>query len=116
MRSRRCRYDYAQVIRTVLEHPLLYRVCEVIFSSDRPLHSSEVGKQLGIGQGYAYNLLKKLERWGIVEPLRDPANGKTMFRPSGRKVAQMLSEELRKRRVGELMVIVGGEEEDQGTG
>ncbi|MEM4592525.1 MAG: hypothetical protein QW196_03920 [Sulfolobales archaeon] len=111
MKSRRCKYDYAQVIRTVLEHPLLFRVCEVVFSSDRPLHSSEVGRVVGIGQGYAYNLLKKLERWGVVEVLRDPMNGKTMFRPSSKKIAKLLSEEIRKRKSEEFMVLIGGDRE-----
>ncbi|MEM1696461.1 MAG: hypothetical protein QXQ31_07420 [Zestosphaera sp.] len=115
MRSRRCKYDPAQVVRLVLEHSLLYRVCEVVFSSERPLHSSEVGRVVGIGQGYAYNLLKRLERWGVVEVLRDPANGKTMFRPSTKVVARLLAEELRKRRSGELVIIGAGEEEDRDT-
>ncbi|MEM4003898.1 MAG: hypothetical protein QW836_09955 [Ignisphaera sp.] len=118
MKSRRCRYDPGQVIKLVLENPLLYRVCEVVFTSGRPLHSSEVGRLLGIGQGYAYNLLKRLERWGVLEVLRDPMNGKTMFRPSSKKVSKLLSEEIRKRKSEEVMVFIGGdrEEEDQGTG
>ena len=111
VRSRRCKYDPAQVVRIVLEHPLLFKICEVIFSSERPLHSSEVGRLTGLSQGYAYNLLKKLEKWGIVEPLRDPSNGKTMFRPSSKKIARLLSEEMRKRRVEEVLVTLGGGED-----
>ncbi|MEM4854720.1 MAG: hypothetical protein QXE75_04805 [Sulfolobales archaeon] len=116
MRSRRCRYDPAQVVRLVLEHPLLFRVAEAVFTSGRPLHSSEVGRLLDIGQGYAYNILKKLERWGVVEVLRDPANGKTMFRPSSKRVARLLSEEIRRRKAGELVVVISGEEEGQDSG
>ena len=112
-RSRRCRYDPVQVINQVLQHPLLFRVSEVIFSSKRPLHSSEVGKMIGIGQGYAYNLLKKLERWGVVEPVRDPANGKTMFKPSSKRVALQLARELKIRTSIEVMGIVYG---DHGEG
>lgn len=109
VRSRRCKYDPTQVVRLVLEHPLLFRVCEVVFSSERPLHSSEVGRLTGLSQGYAYTLLKKLERWGVVEPLRDPVNGKTMFKPSGKRVALQLARELKMRTSIEVMGVVYGE-------
>jgi len=112
VKSRRCKYDPAQVVRIVLEHPLLFKVCEVVFGSDRPLHSSEIGRALRISQGYAYTLLKKLERWGMVEVLRDPINGKTMFRPSTKRVARLLSEEIRKRKAEEVVVILGDSQEE----
>jgi len=96
--GRRCKYDPVQVVDKILTTPLLFRVCEVVFTSPKPLHSTEVGKRLNISQGYAYNMLAKLEKWGIVEPLRDPMNGKTMFRPSSRSIARRLAEEIRKRK------------------
>ncbi|MEM1712678.1 MAG: hypothetical protein QXX39_03405 [Acidilobaceae archaeon] len=115
-KSRRVKYDPAQVVRTVIEHPLLFRICEVVFGSDRPLHSSEVGRLTGLSQGYAYTLLSRLEKWGVVEVVKDPANGKTMFRPSSKRVARLLSEEIRRRKAGELVVAISGEEEGQDSG
>lgn len=112
VKSRRCKYDPAQVVDRILTTPLLFRVCEVVFSSERPLHSSEVGRLTGLSQGYAYNLLKRLERWGVLEVLRDPMNGKTMFRPSSKKVAKLLSEEIRKREAEEVVVILGDSQEE----
>ncbi|MEM1804214.1 MAG: winged helix-turn-helix domain-containing protein [Desulfurococcaceae archaeon] len=106
--GRRCKYDPGLVVKRVLDHPLLYRVCEVVFTSPYPLHSSEVGRRLGVTQGYAYTMLSKLEKWGVVEPVRDPVNGKTMFKPSSKRTARILAEEMRKRRIEELLVIASG--------
>lgn len=103
------------MVNQVLHHPLLYRVSEILFTSNKPLHSSEVGKMIGIRQDYAYMLLKKLEKWGIAEPLKDPTNGKTMFRPSTKRIAKLLAEEIRKRKIDDLVIIDEDEDTRQRT-
>ncbi|MEM2410386.1 MAG: hypothetical protein QXF87_07700 [Thermofilaceae archaeon] len=56
------KYDPAAIVEAVLSSPVLCAVVEAVFTSGRPLHSSEVGRLVGVSRGYAYNLLAKLEK------------------------------------------------------
>lgn len=77
---------------------MLYRICELVYTSSGPVHSAEVVRALGIMRGYAYTLVDGLRKWGVLEAVRDPENNKTAFKTSTRKVLQPLAGELRKRR------------------
>jgi len=107
-RGRRVKYSPEEVVLTILAKPMFYAVAEILFTSDRPLHSSEIARILEkrtgerINPGYIYNILKKFEKWHIVEPVKDPINGKLMFRPSSKKVADLLKQEIAKRKAREV--------------
>jgi len=107
-RGRRVKYSPEEVVLTILSKPIYYTVAEIVFTSDRPLHASEIARIIKertgeeINPGYVYNILKKFEKWHVVEPIKDPINGKLMFRPSKKKVAQMLAEEIERRKAREV--------------
>ena len=64
---------------------------------------------MNISVGYAYNLLRKLEKWRIVKGLKDPINGKLAFRLANTRVAQIIAEEIRKRKANEMEKLFLGE-------
>lgn len=97
----RHQYSPESVAYIVLHDRKLYRICEIVFSSDDLIHASYVARKLGINPGYAYILLKKLEKWGVVKGVKDPVNGKLAFKPSNSEVAQLIAEEIRKRKAEE---------------
>jgi len=107
-KGRRVKYSPEEVVLTILAKPLYYAVCEILFTSDRPLHASEIARIIErrsggkVNPGYIYNILSKLEKWHVVEPVRDPVNGKLAFRPSSKRVAQMLKQEIEKRKAREV--------------
>ena len=103
-RSRGPRHKYAaeEIILRILSDERLFKTCEMVFSADRLVHASDVAKVLGISVGHAYLLLKKLEKWGVLKGVRDPANGRLAFRPASSKTAEIIAEEIRKRKVKEI--------------
>ena len=98
----RHQYSPEGVAYIVLHDRKLYRICEIVFSSDELVHATHVAKKLGINPGYAYLLLKKLEKWGVVKGVKDPVNGKLAFRPANTEVAQLIAEEIKKRKAEEV--------------
>jgi len=107
-KGRRVKYSPEEVVLAVLSKPMFYTIAEILFTSDRPLHSSEIARILErktgerINPGYIYNILKKFEKWHIVEPVKDPVNGKLMFRPSSKKVSELLRQEIEKRKAKDV--------------
>ena len=97
----RHQYSADAVAYIVLRDSKLYRICEIVFSSDELVHATCVAKKLKINPGYAYLLLKKLEKWGVVKGVKDPVNGKLAFKPSNSEAAQLIAEEIRKRKAEE---------------
>ena len=102
----RHQYSPDVVAYRVLSDEKLYRVCEIVFTSSDLIHATDVSKKLGISVGYAYLLLKKLEKWRVVVGVRDPVNGKLAFKVGIGKVAELVGEEIKKRRAKELENVI----------
>ena len=98
----RHQYSPEDVVYMVLADERLYRICEIVFSSNDIVHATFVARKLGINAGYAYKLMKKLEKWNILRGVKDPVNGKLAFKPSTSKAAQLLAEEMKKRKAREV--------------
>ena len=94
----RHQYSADAVAYIVLRDPKLYRICEIVFSSDELIHATYIAKKLNINPGYAYLLLKKLEKWNVLQGVRDPVNGKLAFRPANSKATELIAEEIRRRK------------------
>ena len=114
--GRRIRYSPEEVVLNILSRDMYFKIASMVFTSSRPLHASEISYMLkksglAVSREYVYALLRRMEKWGVVEAVKDPVNGKSMFRPSNRKVSRMLREEIMKREVGEIedLVRVGEE-------
>lgn len=109
---RRVRYSPEEVVLNILSRDMYFRIASIVFSSDRPLHATEIvrvlEKRYGIRVSHAhvYTLLRRMEKWGVVEGVKDPLNGKIMFKPSTKKVARMLQEGLGKRKAEELSQMI----------
>jgi len=107
-KGRRVKYSPEEVVLSILHKLMFYAVAEIVFSADRSLHASEIARvlkeKLGekVNPGYVYNILKKLEKWHVVEPVKDPVNGKLAFRPSSKKVAELLRQEIEKRKARDV--------------
>jgi len=103
-RSRGPRHKYSpeDVTLRILSDERLFKICEIVFSTDRLVHASDISRKLAISVGHAYLLLKKLEKWGVLKGVRDPANGRLGFRPASTKTSELVAEELRKRKVKEI--------------
>jgi DNA-binding MarR family transcriptional regulator len=101
-RKRRVKYSAEEVVLRILYNPLYYRVAEIVFESEYPVHPSDVSRKLGISIGYASNILRKMEKWNVLKPVRDPVNGKIAFIVKDSTAARLLHEELRKRRAAEI--------------
>jgi len=107
-KGRRVKYSPEEVVMTILNKPLFYIIAEIVYTSDRPLHASEIARIIKertgeeINPGYVYNILSKLEKWHVVEPVKDPVNGKLAFRPSNKKVSELLRQEIEKRKAKDV--------------
>jgi len=98
----RHQYSPEDVVYIVLSDERLFRICEIVYSSNGIVHSTQVASRLNMNPGYVYKLMKRLEKWGVLKGVKDPVNGKLAFRPTSTRVAQLLAEELRKRKAEEL--------------
>mgnify|MGYP001772529786 CR=1 FL=1 len=112
--ARRIRYSPEEVVINIVSRDMYFRIASIVFSSDRPLHAGEISYMLRkdgvlVSREYAYALLRRMEKWGVVEAVKDPINGKSMFRPSGRKVAKLLKQEIEKRRMKEMEAMLVGD-------
>ena len=102
-RGRRVKYSPEEVVLTILHKPLFFAISVLLFTSGSPLHATEISRILErklktkVNPGYIYNILKKFEKWGVAEPVRDPVNGRLAFKPSDKKVAKLLGQEIEKR-------------------
>ncbi len=97
----RHQYSADAVAYIVLHDPKLYRICELVLSSDELIHATYIARKLGINPGYAYLLLKKLEKWNVLQGVRDPVNGKLAFRPANSKATELIAEEIKRRKAKE---------------
>jgi len=100
-RGPRHKYSEDTVAYMILNDRRLYKICEIVFSANDLVHASYVARKLKISIGYAYNLMRKLEKWGVLRAVKDPVNGKLAFRAGTSKVAELVAEEIRKRKAEE---------------
>ena len=117
MGKRRVKYSPEEVTLLILNKPLYYAVAKALFTADRPLHASEISRIIkkstgeDVSPGYVYVILQKLEKWGVAEPVKDPLNGRLTFKPSNKKVARLLREEIMKREAREIEELIKVSEE-----
>jgi len=113
------KYEPSLVVQRVLANPLYLAVARVLLESPSPLQAGDirrelVGRGVGISVGYVSSILKKLERWGVVRPYRNPSNGRLLWVPKESRATELLAEELRKREVEAVAEVlrIGGIDEE----
>jgi len=96
---RRVKYEPMLVAQRVLNNPLYLAVVRVLLESNIPLQAGEIRKKLqgiNISVGYVSNILRKLEKWSVTRPYKNPINGRLLWVIKESKAAEIIAEELRK--------------------
>ena len=101
-RVRRVKYEPIMVARRVLNNPLYLAVTRVLLESNIPLQSGEIRRELlkqgiDISVGYVSNILRKLEKWSVARPYKNPINGRLLWVIKESKATEIIAEELRRR-------------------
>ena len=113
---RRVKYEPTLVAQRVLSNTLYLAVTKVLLENNIPLQAGEVRRKLlkyeiDISIGYVSNILRKLEKWGVVRAYKNPANGRllwTIKEPS--KAAEIIAEEIRKQETNIILKTWGIEQ------
>ena len=116
-RTRRVQYFPELVATKVLNNDFLRTLTHLIYSSKLPVSAGKLARELTklLGKNYtpAYisSYLRKLEKWGVVRPYRDPSNGHLLWWPADTKTAELLKEELGKQEMKKVLQVVEAEED-----
>lgn len=101
-KTRRVKYEPVLVARRVLNNTLYLAITRILLETNTPLQAGEIRRELlkqgiDISVGYVSNMLRKLEKWYIARPYKNPANGRLLWtiRESS-KAVEIIAEELRK--------------------
>ena len=52
--------------------------------------NGELARALRISTGYVNNLCRRLEKWGVLRPYRDPVSGRILWSIAGTRVSQLV--------------------------
>ena len=100
-RVRRVKYEPQLVAQMVLNNPLYIAVTRILLESNVPLQAGEIRRKLlekgvDISVGYVSNILRKLEKWYIARPYKNPINGRLLWVIRETKAAMIIAKELRR--------------------
>lgn len=100
------------VLAKVLNSDFLRTLVYVVYSAKLPQPSGtiakEVSKLLGKSYDHAYvsSYLRRLEKWGVLRPYRDPDNGRLLWWRADSKVAEMIAEEISKYEMKRILEVI----------
>jgi len=110
---RRVKYEPVLVAQRILNNPLYLSITRILLESNMPLQAGEIRKELvkqgiDISVGYVTNILRKLEKWYVARPYKNPVNGRLLWtiRESS-KAVEIIVEELKKRETKIIFKIWG---------
>ena len=109
---RRVQYEPHLVAVKVLNNDFLRTLVFVVYSAKIPqsagVLAKEVSKILGKHYDHAYvsTYLRRLEKWGVVRPYRDPSNGRLLWWRADTKVADMIAEELQRAEMRKILEVI----------
>ena len=114
-RVRRVKYEPQLVAQRVLNNPLYLAVTRVLLESNMPLQAGEVRKRLlkygiNISVGYVSNILRKLEKWHVTRPYKNPTNGRLLWVIKESKATELIAEEIRKQETNIILKTWGIEQ------
>jgi len=99
---RRVQYFPEMVVAKVLGNDFLRILAYLVYTAKMPVSAGElsrmVSKLLGkdYSPGYVSVYLKRLEKWGVVRPYKDPVSGHLLWWRADTKTAELISEELQR--------------------
>jgi len=99
---RRVKYEPVLVAQRVLNNPLYLSITRILLENNTPMQAGEIRRKLlkqgiNISVGYISNILRKLEKWYIARPYKNPTNGRLLWsiRESS-KAVEIIAAEIRK--------------------
>ena len=114
-KTRRVQYEPRLVVVKVLSNDFLRTLVQIVCGSSLPLSSGRIAKEISriLGREYSHayvsTYLKRLEKWGVVRPYRDPTNGRLLWWCADTKTAEMIANELRKHEIKRLLEVMSGD-------
>jgi len=113
---RRVKYEPVLVAQRVLNNPLYLAITRILLENNTPLQAGEIRRELikqgiDISVGYISNILRKLEKWYIARPYKNPMNGRLLWaiRESS-KAVEIITEEIRKQETNIILKTWGIEQ------
>jgi len=106
---RRVQYFPEMVVSKVLSNDFLRSLVYLVYTSKVPVGAGELARQLNqllsrdYSPGYVSVYLKRLEKWGVVRPYKDPVSGHLLWWPTDSRVAEMLKEEFSRYEVKKIL-------------
>ena len=101
-KTRRVKYEPLLVAQRVLNNLLYLAITRILLENNTPLQAGEIRKELfkyniDISVGYVSNILRKLEKWHVARPYKNPTNGRLLWTiKENSRAVEIIAEELRK--------------------
>ena len=108
-KGRRVQYFPELVANKILNNDFLRTLVYVVYSSKLPVSAGEIAKELNkllrtnYTPGCISVYLKRLEKWGVVRPYRDPTNGHLLWWRADTKTAELLSGEIGRQEMKKIL-------------
>ena len=112
---RRVQYFPGLVANKILNNDFLRTLVYVVYTAKLPVPAGEIARELNkilrtsFSPGYVSVYLKRLEKWGVLRPYRDPTNGHLLWWRADSRTAELLSEEIGRQEMKRILNIVGEE-------
>jgi len=106
---RRVQYEPHLVLSKVMNSDFLRTLVYVVYTAKLPVGAGEIAEELSkmLGKWYSHayvsTYLRRLERWGVVRPYRDPNSGRLLWWRVNTKTAELISEELQKSELRKIL-------------
>ena len=111
-KTRRVQYEPHLVVAKILNNDFLRTLIYVVYSAKLPQPAGaiarEVSKILGKHYDHAYvsTYLRRLEKWGVVRPFKDPNNGHLLWWRADSRAAEMIAEEISRHEIKKLLQVI----------
>ena len=111
-RTRRVQYEPHLVLAKVLNSDFLRTLVYIVYTAklSQPAGAiaKEASKLLGKSYDHAYvsSYLRRLEKWGVVRPFKDPNNGRLLWWRADSRAAEMVAEEISKQEMKRILETV----------
>ena len=111
-KSRRVQYFPELVASKILNNNFLCTLVHIVYSAKLPVSAGEIAMQLNkilntsYTPGYISVYLKRLERWGVVRPYRDPVNGHLLWWRADTRTAELIANELGRQEMKQILGLI----------
>ena len=111
-KTRRVQYEPHLVVSKILNNDFLRTLVYVVFTAKMPVPASEIAREVSrilnrsYHHAYVSTYLRRLEKWGVIRPYKDPNNGKLLWWRADTKTADMLAEEIGRQEMKQILQVI----------